>query len=191
MRFSQRIYRLLLRAYPESYRRHYEEPMAQLFADQLRVADTWSKLAALWLRTLADLLRTLPARHADTPASWYGLGRVASFAHVLWSQASRHAIFFAREEASSFGRREITPEHMVLGILREAQAMPELGPVRDEIVREIEGAENGPRRVPPMEDLLVSRPLRGILSGAKDVWRGLMPLNVLCQSAVDRGRCTA
>jgi hypothetical protein len=168
MRFSQRMYRLLLKAYPESYRRQYEEPMAQLFADQLWAADTWSKLAALWMRTFADFLRTIPARHAETPASIYGIGSAPSLPQVPWNQASRHAIFFAREEASSFGQREITVEHMVLGILREEKAMPELGPARDEIAREIEATENRPRRVPPMEDLLISMPLRGILSVAKD-----------------------
>jgi hypothetical protein len=168
MKTSQRIYRFLLKAYPEAYRRQYEGPMAQLFADQLRVADTWTKLVALWLRTFADLLRTLPARHVERPTSVYGIGRVLSLPYVPWNQASRRAIFFACEEASSFGRREISAEHMLAGLLREENAIPELAVAREAILREVEAGEAAPRATPPTEDLPVSRALRGILSVANE-----------------------
>jgi Clp amino terminal domain, pathogenicity island component len=167
MRFSERIYRLLLKAYPESYRRRYEQPMAQLFADQLRTANTCGKLAALWLRTLADFLRTVPARHAPS-RSLYGLDPVARVPFVAWSQPARHAVFFAREEASSFGRREITPEHLLAGILRGEHGIPMLDAAREEISREIEASEAAPRRTPPMEDLPISETARAILSAAKE-----------------------
>ena len=62
MRFSERIYLILLKAYPTRYLRRYEEPMAQLFSDQLRHASGAGPLVHLWLRTLADLLRTMPAQ---------------------------------------------------------------------------------------------------------------------------------
>jgi hypothetical protein len=58
MRLSQRIYRLLLKAYPGRYLRRYGEPMAQLFSDQLRDANSSGGLVRLWSRTLADVLRT-------------------------------------------------------------------------------------------------------------------------------------
>jgi ATP-dependent Clp protease ATP-binding subunit ClpA len=88
---------------------------------------------------------------------------------VPWSLSARHAVFFAREHASSFGRREITVEHLLAGILREENDLPELAAERDQILREIEAAEEAPRRTPPMEDLPVSRTARGILSVAKEV----------------------
>ena len=59
--FSQRMYRLLLAAYPRAHRKEYGEPMAQLFRDQCR--DAWKRrrilgVVWLWLRVLPDLLKT-------------------------------------------------------------------------------------------------------------------------------------
>ena len=102
MRLAERIYRLLLKAYPEQYRSRYEEPMAQLFADQLRAADTSWKLVRFWLRTLTDFVRTLPARHAENRVhTLYGLENAQS---VPWAPAvpwslpakTRLSIFRAR-----------------------------------------------------------------------------------------------
>lgn len=56
--FSVRLYRLLLVAYPASFRAEYGEAMAQLFRDMAGEASRRRGLlglAALWLRTLADL----------------------------------------------------------------------------------------------------------------------------------------
>ena len=58
---SERIYRKMLRLYPEAHRREFGEPMAQLFRDQCR--DAWGDgsyggLAKLWLNTLPDLGKT-------------------------------------------------------------------------------------------------------------------------------------
>ena len=61
MRLSERIYQILLKAYPARYLRRYREPMVQLFSDQLRRASGAGSFVSLWLRTLADLLRTVPA----------------------------------------------------------------------------------------------------------------------------------
>ena len=57
--FSLRLYRLLLRAYPRSFRRRYGAQMEQLFRD--RCGDEHGKrgvlgLARMWLATLRDLL---------------------------------------------------------------------------------------------------------------------------------------
>ena len=59
--FSERIYRTLLRLYPESHRREFGDSMAQLFRDQCR--DAWKMgnhagLLKLWMRTLPDLGKT-------------------------------------------------------------------------------------------------------------------------------------
>lgn len=160
MTLSERIYRMLLKAYPSRYRRRYEEPMAQLFGDQLRAANTPWKLLKFWLRMLADLLRTIPAQRADLPRKSYGIEG--------WTTPSRRAVFYARYEASSFGRREITPEDLLMGILREDRGFQPLAAAREAIHREIEAHETAQRRTPPMEDLRGSFPLRRILDQAKE-----------------------
>jgi hypothetical protein len=52
---SERLYRILLRAYPARYRQEYEEDMTQCFRDQLRAANTVGKILGLWARTISDL----------------------------------------------------------------------------------------------------------------------------------------
>lgn len=164
MRLSQRIYRLLLKAYPKCYRQQFEEQMALLFADQLRAAAASKKLARLWLRTLGDFLRTLPARYLEAP------GPRSQYGFEIWTESARRSILFARYEASSFGKREITAEHMLLGILRVDPPTRELAALRQEFAQEIEAAEGTTRRKPPIlaENLLVSFPLREILSIAHE-----------------------
>lgn len=58
---SEKIYRQLLRLYPQAHRRDYAEQMTQLFRDQCR--DAWrAKRSAgifkLWLRVLPDAVKT-------------------------------------------------------------------------------------------------------------------------------------
>ena len=58
---SQKIYALLLRAYPRKHRMEYGVAMAQLFHDQCR--DAWAEaggwgMTKLWLRVLPDLVNT-------------------------------------------------------------------------------------------------------------------------------------
>lgn len=168
MRLSERIYRLLLKTYPKTYWNRYEQPMAQLFADQLREARTGPELMRLWLRTLADLLRTLPARYSESARSFLGLEKPQPLASVPWNASVRQSVFHARREASSFGKRWITPEHLLLGILREDLDIPELAAARSAIENAIEAAENAPRRPPPSEDLPIDAAARLILLEAKE-----------------------
>ena len=111
MRLSERIYQLLLKAYPARYLRRYEEPMAQLFSDQLRDANGSRGLVRLWSRTLADLLRTVPMQYFERLRP-HGVFSV-------YNRAARRSIFFARYTAAGFGHDYITPEHLLLGVLRE------------------------------------------------------------------------
>jgi hypothetical protein len=60
-----RIYALLLHLYPATFRREYGESMVQLFKDQCRVARGAGGYAMLWLKTLRDLARSVPATHLD------------------------------------------------------------------------------------------------------------------------------
>jgi hypothetical protein len=56
----QSVYRALLVLYPRSFRDRYGQPMAQLFGDRLRDVGTRA-----WLRTIADLLRTVPVERIE------------------------------------------------------------------------------------------------------------------------------
>ena len=111
MRFSERIYLILLKAYPTRYLRRYEEPMAQLFSDQLQRASGAGQLINLWFRTLADLVRSAPARHLER------LLRHGRFS--LYNDAARRSIFFARYTATGLGHTSITAEDILAGLLRE------------------------------------------------------------------------
>jgi hypothetical protein len=71
---------------------------------------------------------------------------------------ARQAIFFARYEAGSFLRSEITLEHLLLGLLRSDSGIRSTlgqGGVAD-VVRRIEASEASSRRIPANVDLLLS-----------------------------------
>jgi hypothetical protein len=145
MKLSEELYRFLLRAYPRPYRERYGEPMAQLFRDRLRDADTPAKTAAFWVRTAADWAVTVPARH------WERLTRTPL--RTLGGPA-RRCVFYASYEAGSFAAGEITVEHLLLGILRqEPSLVSEI--CRQAICRAIE--EKAPARQLVAR---VARPLR-------------------------------
>ena len=59
MSIHERIYRRLLWLYPAAFRARYAEPMAQLFADQLRETAP----LRLWVRTVGDLVSSATAEH--------------------------------------------------------------------------------------------------------------------------------
>jgi hypothetical protein len=141
------VYRLLLMAYPNAYRREFDEPMAQHFRDQLR---TGGRLR-FWFRIIKDLIRTAPLRHLERISPRHG--------HSRFSDDARQAIFFARAEASSFARSEITVEHLLLGLLRNDPILrSKLGPRGvQEVVGRIESSEAAARRVQPMETLPLSQ----------------------------------
>ena len=90
---SERLYRLLLVAYPRRFRREYGESMAQVFRDCCRAAERGQGLRGvlwLWLATLRDLARTAfveritEALHMSDRGwiRWSGLA--AMLAGVLW-----------------------------------------------------------------------------------------------------------
>lgn len=68
MELSQRIFRLMLLAYPRPFRHEYGPQMAQLFRDCYR-AERTSAAGALWffwLRSLSDLLVSAPREHLES-----------------------------------------------------------------------------------------------------------------------------
>ena len=157
MSLSERVYRLLLRAYPRRYRQEFAEPMIQLFRDRLRAARTFSARMGFWIRILADWAVTVPAQHFERRPHH---PRLASL------DPARRCLFFARSEASSFSSSEIRLEHLLLGILRQD---PTLVPDREAVVSAIEIHEGVERRTPPMEDLRLSHQTIRVWVAAKAI----------------------
>ncbi len=84
---SQRLYRWLLRLYPQSYRTDYEAEMFHLFTDQCREAyKRMGKLGvlSLWLRTLADVGVSVVREHLSDPNSKVGLLEAAPDRPLPW-----------------------------------------------------------------------------------------------------------
>jgi hypothetical protein len=68
MSFSQKVFKLLLVAYPREFRRDYGPQMAQVFRDCCRATENRGSGADwdLLLRTLSDLLVSVPREHLAT-----------------------------------------------------------------------------------------------------------------------------
>jgi len=167
MTASERIYHLLLNAYPARYRREYAESMSQLFRDQLCTAASAGKLLQLWIRTILDLARTVPARHLERLPRYfvvYGFG-----------QAPR-ALFFAHYEACSFSRSKITLDDLMLGVLRADKGLQSrLGGEAAVIdfVSRIERTSPPRRRGPVWSvDLGLSDECRQVVNAAKSTGQG-------------------
>jgi hypothetical protein len=62
-KFFLSVYSVLMLAYPREFRREYGSQMAQLLLDCQRDARNRVALIRLWIRTLADLLQTVPVEH--------------------------------------------------------------------------------------------------------------------------------
>ena len=60
---AERIYRLLLRAYPPDFRAEYGGEMVLLFRDQCRESDV--RTVGFWARVLWDIARSAPALRAE------------------------------------------------------------------------------------------------------------------------------
>lgn len=158
---SEDLYRILLKVYPVGFRREYEEAMLQCFRDQMRASKTMHQRVRLCFRTLADLARSVPARHLDCLLPRHG--------NFRFSDSARQALFCARHEASSFSRAEISLEHLLLGVLRNDReaAATLLGPAGIEaIVQAIEAHEPNARRTPSHEDLALSQECKAVITRA-------------------------
>jgi predicted permease len=59
-----RLYRLLLKLYPATFREQYAAPMERAFRDELAESDNVWALAVLWLRLFSDLARSIPIQLA-------------------------------------------------------------------------------------------------------------------------------
>jgi len=177
MRLSERIYRILLKAYPERYLRRYREPMAQLFSDQLQRASGAGPLVRLWLRTLRDLCRTVPARYFERLLPNRGTFN-------RYSEAARRCLFFAWYEAASLGHAHITPEDLLLGLLREdLEIRGWLKPEDLDQIRQAIGVGAGPiqRKVwghMPLADKVKQILSRAVFEAERAESKNIMPRHV-------------
>jgi len=83
--WSNSTYRLILLAYPDSFRRAFGESMAQVFSDAVR--DAWKRtgpggIAVLWMRTIADVARSLVSAYAGEARD--GILRAAAVLLILY-----------------------------------------------------------------------------------------------------------
>jgi hypothetical protein len=139
---SDRIYRLLLRAYPPDFRREYGAEMAQVFCDSCRDAfarDGAASMVGVWLRAIGDLAATAPKEHlaaAARPgkAPIYVEERNAKM--PVFSKPARvntrldtftkravTALQLATEEARALNHAYIGTEHLLLGLLHERKGV--------------------------------------------------------------------
>jgi hypothetical protein len=70
MSSAERVYGLLLRAYPTEFRAAYEREMALVFRDRRREAD--ARGVRFWAELVWDVARSAPALHVEmSRARWY------------------------------------------------------------------------------------------------------------------------
>ena len=64
---SEKLYRLMLRIYPESHRREYGELMVQLFRDRMRYHGHGINRFVIWIQTILDLVPSAYREHRNEP----------------------------------------------------------------------------------------------------------------------------
>lgn len=78
---ADRVYALLLRAYPPAFRARYGQEMMLVFRDQYRDRDV--STARFWLRVLWDVMRSAPALRAETTRTVEVTMKLAAIVTVL------------------------------------------------------------------------------------------------------------
>jgi hypothetical protein len=135
---SDRIYRLLLIAYPDDFRRTYGAEMAQVFHDSCRDAiarEGAAAIAGVWLRTIGDLIvsalkeraaapdkRQQTLKYAEERSANMRLFRQAPRVQLsfdTFTKRARNALQLATEEARALNHANIGTEHLLLGLFRE------------------------------------------------------------------------
>jgi predicted permease len=87
MRLSTRLYRRLVKLYPAGFRESYSGPLEQQFREDYAEARGSAARAALWLRTLADFARSMPAQAA------HELAQDSRYAFRTWRRHPLHTTF--------------------------------------------------------------------------------------------------
>ena len=87
MPFSLRLYRWLLRLYPDEFRKSYAGPMERVFRDELAESSGVWAAFAFWIRLLADLAVSIPAQVSREVLQDF------RYALRLWARRPWHAGF--------------------------------------------------------------------------------------------------
>jgi len=119
LRLSNRLYGLLLLLYPGAFRRDYGETMLQSFSDCCARSyhDGGCRgLACLWLRTLGDVAATAPREHFSPIQV---RPPVPSGLTLPVTPRAWRSLEIARQEATAAGRAEVSPEHLLVGLIGE------------------------------------------------------------------------
>ena len=66
---SEKLYRLMLRVYPESHRREYGEPMIQMFRDRMKFDGRGIGCFMVWIQTILDLVSSAYREHKSEVAT--------------------------------------------------------------------------------------------------------------------------
>jgi len=135
---SDGIYRLLLIAYPDDFRRRYGAEMAQVFHDSCRDAIAragTASIAGVWLHTIGDLIvsalkervtepgnRQQALKYAEEKSATMRLFRQTPRVRLsfdTFTKRARNALQLATEEARALNHAYIGTEHILLGLIRE------------------------------------------------------------------------
>jgi len=115
---AERVYRLLLRAYPPGFRGQYEREMVLLFRDQCRESDV--RTVSFWARVLWDVARSAPALRVEAwRESTRTMGVTMKIAAVLSVLVGVFGVVNAAVEWVSWGTGTIQGTHglaLVLGV---------------------------------------------------------------------------
>jgi len=102
---AERIYRILLRAYPPEFRAEYEREMVLLFRDQCRDGDV--RTFTFWARVVWDVIQSAPALRAEATRTVEVVMKLAAILSILlgafgifgavseWMAAPQHAGTYA------------------------------------------------------------------------------------------------
>jgi hypothetical protein len=116
-------YRLILQAYPYSFRREFGESMTQVFGDSVR--DTWRRagfagLARLWMRTVVDVVRSLFSAYVGesrdpmfTLAVGIGILYACALVGVVGYGALAFGEFYQPPAFSTFGAPDASEEALI------------------------------------------------------------------------------
>ena len=107
-----RLYRSLLRFYPEKFQRKYGAEMLRTFSDTLQDATLEGRLPSFWWESLVDAVSSLTRERRAVRRGKPVMNR--------YTQESRLVFHYAREEQHSLRHSDLVDaEHILLGVLRD------------------------------------------------------------------------
>ena len=119
---SERVYRVLLLAYPKEHRREYGDLMVQLFRDRMRFDGNGFRALIIWVQMISDLVRAAFKEHKKgvdmTKRFWIGAILVVllvaggiGMGTLLASSESgpRVAVFWQRADGVDAGQTDGEP----------------------------------------------------------------------------------